>query len=214
MNYIGHHEVARRIEPDRPEVLFGALIPDLAGMFKVKKSYKRAGWEVTNPEIRRGIQLHKLTNDAFDSHPEVQRIGDAIKTDLLPVLGNGLLALQCTNAGKDMLFDGLFLDMPDAIASFQATICHAANGKIDASSAVEDYELFSAGIRAFAEQEIPRYDDPSVVADRIIRRLSGMRSTVKPETATAISEVFAHHTPALSDVGNTVLFEVVTTVAQ
>ena len=207
MNFLGHHEVARQLDEAEDHVyLFGTMVPDLTGMFKLKKLYKSRA--VSDERIKRGIILHSLTNRVFDDIPAIKDLESSMTASFREYLPKWT-ALQCGRVGKDILFDGLFLSNRVALDSYDETMRLAARGLINFTNITEPIDDFTVGIQRLEEIGIPQYDDPYVVARIIQRRLAGTRTPLDIESTSELTATFSEHQLKALSIGRSVMSEVI-----
>jgi hypothetical protein len=207
MNFLGHHEVARQLDGAEDHAyLFGTMVPDLAGMFRLKKLYKYR--PVADERIQRGIGLHSLTNKVFDNIPAIKDLESSMATSFREYLPKWT-ALQCGRVGKDILFDGLFFSSQVALDSYNETMRLAASGMINFADITEPIADFTEGVQRLQEIGIPRYDDPSVVAKIIQRRLAGTRTPLDIEAVPELTMTFSRHQPMVLSMGRAAVNEVI-----
>ena len=204
MNYLGHHEVARQLS-DNPEnrgYFFGAMAPDFVGMFRVKKNPA-----ASSPEVQEGMDLHQVTDTVFDALGVVTEIQSAMGDDFKLFMPKWT-AVQCARAGIDMLFDGIHVNNPEAMASYRKTMAVAAAGGIAVATVASPPDLFLERLQDLEEHGPPNYSDPHVVAQRLHARLQGMRSAFDINLTGELAEALSIHQSDVFEVGNTVIEEV------
>jgi hypothetical protein len=108
MNFIGHHEVARRLVGDEDDraYMFGSMTPDFIGMFRVH----RTSGQMIDERLKAGIKLHQMTDSVFDEQAPIKQL----ETEMIASFKSFMPrwpAVQSARVGKDILFDGIFLKM-------------------------------------------------------------------------------------------------------
>lgn len=100
MNFFGHATVALFRAAD-PAFVFGAMLPDFAGMVgaRVEGSAKRS-------ELQRGIELHHRTDDAFHGAPIFVDQCSAAMTSLTAAGLSRGSARAVGHVGTELLLDG------------------------------------------------------------------------------------------------------------
>lgn len=85
MNYLAHHDVARRAEPDaRPAFFVANTLPDLLANGGVARLRARhAAHNGENRDVSRGIRLHLATDRRFHSHPDFRAASGEVSALLL-----------------------------------------------------------------------------------------------------------------------------------
>jgi hypothetical protein len=209
MNFLGHHEVARRLYGPEPRtILFASMSPDFAGMLGLEKVYKKSNSSPPNSPTKIGLQLHTDTNKAFDSIPIVmcleETMAEAFKTFMPKWSG-----LQCAKAGKDMLFDGLLLKNTTATMSYGKTMWLAANGEIDITNIAEPQAAFKNGINRLEKAGIPDYSNPTFVANALFRRISRLRAHFSEDLIPQLAESLEVHQKVVDDCGLSVIEETI-----
>lgn len=200
MNFIGHHEVARQYSgSDDPAYLFGSMVYDFVGMFRLPRLYRR----VKSPEgrLRDGMDTHTPTNVIFDGL-EVMRTMNRAMTRSFKSFGMDVWpANQAAAVGKDILFDAYFIDKPDAINSYRQTIAAAVKGKIDFGNFTEPMADFTERLNLFAKMGIPNYKNPYVVALRLQRRLDGTSCGFDKSLVGPVGDTLGEFLPDIHNMG-------------
>ena len=128
MNFVGHIEVARRLpgaprapgEPsagfagpggERAGYLVGAALPDFAAMGRFRLSSAAAAdgpvGERSRVGLRRGLEVHHRTDDAFHRHRWFREASVAV-TERLQADGVARgPAMACGHVGVELLLDGI-----------------------------------------------------------------------------------------------------------
>jgi hypothetical protein len=104
VNYFGHAAVASWRADAAPELAFGAMLPDFAGMIRARLG------EQTSSVIASGVELHHATDGAFHRMPVV--------VASMRELDERLLAAGCArgprravaHVGMELLLDGVLVD--------------------------------------------------------------------------------------------------------
>jgi hypothetical protein len=204
MNFLGHHEVARRLLSEQDtEFNLGAMLPDFAGMF----GHRGILSDIANQRVVEGIKLHHETDRLFDDLEEVK----AIETDMHASLKTFMPkwpASQCARAGKDMLFDGLYVRDAVAMASYQRTMRAAAAGRVALGEQPYRSDFWDK-LRRLQSNGIPEYDDPHVVAVRLHARLSITRINFSADLIPQLAGVLAEHQPRVFRIGPMVMEQVI-----
>jgi hypothetical protein len=207
MNYIGHHEVARRLSgEDEVEFRFGAVVPDLVGMFRLHRTYKTSS--SVERRINSGIILHGKTNRLFDDMPEIIILEKSLTTGLKDVMPRWP-AVQCARAGKDMLFDGLFRGDEEIMDSYRRTLDRAVSGTLLLSGISEPEHDLVNGLAILEKGTTPDYRNALVVAQRLHSRLMGTRTEFAVQYITPMAFVLADHQPTIYEMGEKVTNQVV-----
>jgi hypothetical protein len=195
MNFLAHHEVARRLSSDADYGFrFGAMVPDFVGMLRLQRTYKTS--TIVGPRVASGIRLHYATNEAFDELEVIKSLEESLYRSFKDVLP-GWSARQGAVAGKDMLFDGFCCRNETMNQSYRRTMAAAASGQIILENVAEPEDVFVEGIRGLQAMDVPRYDDPTVFATRLQRRLQGLRSEFDDQLIPAVASAAAVHQPDL-----------------
>jgi len=208
MNFLAHHEVARRslgYHVDRA-VLFGAMAPDLVGMFRMARSYKTN--DLVDRPVAEGIRLHYATNAIFDELDVIKSLEAALTTSFKTFMPRWP-AVQSARVGKDMLFDGFLRGNDRAVDSYQCTMIAAASGKVALHGVTKSPERFAMSITALWEAGLPRYDNPTVVATRLQQRLHGTPTQFDPSLVPQLALAMAEQQPTINEIGAEVMDAVV-----
>lgn len=204
MNFLGHHEVARRILTEEdPDFMFGSMLPDFVGMF----GRRRILGSVTNRRIREGIQSHQETDRLFDGHEQVKVLEAQMRASFSGFMPKWPAA-QCVRAGKDMLFDGLHVGNVQANASYKRTMLAAATGSIALGGEAPDLDFWGK-IQLIQAHGVPAYDDPHIVAVRLHKRLSITRINFDAELIPELTTALASHQPTIFEIGPLVMNQVI-----
>jgi hypothetical protein len=204
MNYLSHHEVARRLagDTDDPAFMFGAMSPDFFGMFHVRKAF------IENQSLLVGLALHQATDIAFDRQEAIKEL-EADMIGSFKTFMPRWSAVQSGKVGKDILFDGVLFEDELALNSYRQTMHAAAIGELDIRTIAEPAEQWLDGVRALEATGLPRYDDPRVVAERIQRRLHGTRTAFEISLVPQLAASLAVHQRRVMEIGHTTLSNVV-----
>jgi hypothetical protein len=184
MNFVGHHEIARRRGLDNAARL-GAMLPDFASMLGV-----RIDREVLPAAVDRGVVMHHATDASFHAHQAVQRGMHALATALA---ARGLArgpARAIGHVGYEMLLDSSA--NPGGLAD--ALDCSADTGVIHA---MRDHPEWRPMCRHLA-QRVARYDDPAWVAERLFLILGRRPRLAFPiEQTPTVAAVLADTAPEI-----------------
>jgi hypothetical protein len=199
MNIIGHHEAARQYSGrENPAYLFGSMVSDFVGMFRLPKRYRSV--ELPEGPLRDGMDLHQPTNTVFDGLEVIRSLNRAMAESFkrfMPIWP----ANQAAAVGRDILFDGYFMDKPDVIDSYSRTMDAAISGEIDFGNITEPIETFKERLVRFVQMGPPNYNDPYEVAYRLQRRLVGTKSSFDESLVEDVSESMAEYLPHVQEIG-------------
>lgn len=116
MNFFGHATIALW-STDEPAHVFGAMLPDFAGMVGA-----RIGGALDHAELQAGIDLHHRTDDAFHGAPLfVELCRDAVQ-ELEGVGVARASARAVAHVGTELLLDGWLASNDTAVAVYRAAM--------------------------------------------------------------------------------------------
>lgn len=198
MNYIGHHEVARRIGPEpNASFMFGAVAADLLRMSGAKRFL-----EPTDIDVARGVYIHRITNKpAFDSQPAVKKLEGDIRVSMGAVFSNNLVARQCTRAVKDLMYDGYVMTIEGSVGTFNETLGEVVDGKVDLEGLTDDEDALLGVAQRLYGNGPPDYGDLDVVATRLHRIMLGRRTEFGEAEIPKIAEILAPHQETVFAIG-------------
>ncbi len=167
MNFVAHLLVALEVQPGSADSdhAFGAVLPDLASMARVKVDRTQL-----TPEALSGMQLHHRTDDAFHGDPWfLELLGSGGRTLLDSSVPRGG-SRACAHLGVELLLDGVLLENA-AVGRRTDELFAALPTKCAASDEDEQWPAF---LNRAAEYGRPDwYDDPAQIAgflQRIVAR--------------------------------------------
>ncbi len=109
MNYLGHALVAGRRRGSGPLGVLGAVLPDLAGMARLR--YER---ERMRGEVAAGVRMHHATDRAFHRDPAFVRGSGGLRQAAAAV-GLPLGASRAIgHVGWELLLDGVLAETTEA----------------------------------------------------------------------------------------------------
>jgi hypothetical protein len=202
VNLLAHVRVALDVAGgDDPRVVLGSILPDLEGL--VGQRVDRAG----QPELERGIAVHRATDAAFHDDPRFRR-GSIGLTRRLQERGVSRGASRAVgHAGWELLLDGLLVGdraVTDAFAGAAEVLQAAA---VATAGPTDRLEWLAA--RQRASPIWSAYAEPEQIAERLHRQLAARPrlalvpselSTVAEELAATREEVLADGPAVLRDV--------------
>jgi len=212
MNFISHHEVARRYSPQTtsPNFLFGSIMPDLARMTNTK----RLIYEINDPEVGRGLLIHRLTNKpAFDDQPPVIDLENGLKQDFSKSLP-ARVATQASRVSKDLMFDGIQFDDPQIINYFYHTLDHALSKTTSLLSSLSNSENLIKGMKHLLDHGVPRYDDTKVVTAILYRTLDKTRTPIDLRKQDEVQRIITSHQATVMGLGSVIMNETVNRLQQ
>jgi hypothetical protein len=171
VNVLGHGYVAERVRPGDLAHTFGALLPDLASMARVRLE---AGASRASP-LAAGIRCHHAADAAFHSHAAFVTGAAAVRRELLAAgLPTGP-ARAVAHAGYELLLDATLVGGEAGDAYRRAFARHAT---ADATLAVlrsGDHARWRAFVAAHDSRGMPRPAhgvgsgiDVEEIADRLV----------------------------------------------
>jgi hypothetical protein len=201
MNFVGHHEVARRVGLGDAGRL-GAMLPDFATMLGT-----RLKAEDLPAEVRVGVELHHRTDAVFHGLDAVLHGMREVTTTLLE-LGVGRGAARAVgHIGYEMLLDAALVAAP---ITTTLTARPAADRRVD--EALGRAERWPAMRQLLAERE-PHYDDPVWVAERLFEILQRRPRLAFPaEHLPSVASALAATIPGVSSSASGVLRDVIAAV--
>jgi hypothetical protein len=195
MNFVGHHEIARRGGLDSAARL-GAMLPDFASMLGV-----RLDREVLPAAVDAGVVVHHATDASFHAHHTVQRGMHALTSALA---ARGLArgpARAIGHVGYEMA-----LDSTVATAGMAEALDHADDPAVARS--VGGHPRWRPMCRHLAERAA-RYDDPDWLADRLFHILGRRPRLAFPvEQTPTVAAVLAGAAPEIHRCAPTIFDEV------
>jgi hypothetical protein len=184
MNFVGHHEVARRAGLD-DEARLGAMLPDFASMLGV-----RLRREVLPACVHRGVAAHHATDAAFHSHQTVQGGMQALTAALV---ARGIArgpARAVGHVGYEMVLDSMV-----GTAGVIEALGHADDPGV--AKSLGDHPEWRPMCRHLARRAA-RYDDPAWVADRLFHILGRRpRLSFPVEQTATVAEALADAAPEI-----------------
>jgi hypothetical protein len=200
MNFVGHHEVARRSGLDDAGRL-GAMLPDFASMLGV-----RLRREVLPARVETGVAAHHVADAAFHSHEMVQAAMHALTATLV---ARGVArgpARAVGHVGYEMVLDSTV----DPAGVIEA-LGHADDPGV--AESLGDHPEWRPMCRHLA-QRAARYDDPVWVADRLFHILGRRPRLSFPIAQTAtVAEALADAAPAIHGSAVAIFDDVTTAVS-
>jgi hypothetical protein len=161
MNVLGHTSVALAWGGDDPELLLGAVLPDLASMVNVRVDRSRLGRGIGD-----GVRCHIEADAVFHDHPEFRAGSAALRMDLAEQGLHRGPARAVAHAGWELLLDGTLLGTPAETAYWQALdVGERALEAIDEPGRGRWLGLLAHRDRG--RRPPLRYDDPRWVAERL-----------------------------------------------
>lgn len=206
MNYIGHHEVARRLEPESGAgFMFGAVVADLLRMSGAKRYLQS-----TNSEVMRGVEVHTLTNKpAFDGQQEVITLEEDIRESMNTIFPNYRVAKQCSRAVKDLLYDGYVMGIPGSVEAFDDTLVSALKGDVPLEGLTDDEDALLAVTSYIHDHGPPDYTDLTSVATRLHRIMIGRRTEFSEAEIPRIADVLVPHQETIFAIGDAAMDQTV-----
>jgi hypothetical protein len=203
MNFLSHHEIARRLNGERDRgYLFGTMAPDFFGMFRVQRS------NTASASISAGLALHQPTDNAFDELAPIKELRASMAASFKEFMPRWT-AVQCSRVGKDILFDGIHLSQKPVLLAYGRTMLFAASGNAGIADMAQPTQQWMDRLRMLEEVGIPRYDDPLVVADSLQRRLRGTRTEFDVSFIPELGASLAQHQVVVNEIGQAVVESVV-----
>lgn len=196
MNFIGHHEIAKAYNPQaNVDFLFGSVMSDFGRMSGTRRFLHM----VNNPDLKEGIRFHNITNRTFDSIPVIEHIEDQLKESFLQFLPKNT-AIQASRAGKDLLFDGIFMKNNQALEGIATTIDAALTTKIDLSG-INDPSPLLDKLKLISEHGPIRYDLPEIVCNALFKVLSRTRTPIHEDYLLQTTTILERIQPLVFAVG-------------
>lgn len=199
MNYVAHALVANELNPNADEAyIFGAMAPDLVGMAGTKLVRHS-----DNKDLADGVELHIATDSVFDANP----LFTAIKSQFRPIheeyLSRGA-ARTCADVGTEMLLDGYVLQKNQAVEVYGRTVEAAAGRAFPLGQVALNQAALIDLVDKSAEIGSPFfYQEPSVVAERLYRRLRAReRLCFEEGLIPQVAETFLLQQQAIGRVAN------------
>jgi hypothetical protein len=198
MNVLGHTSVALAWGGDDPELLLGAVLPDLASMVNVRVDRSRLGRGIGD-----GVRCHIEADATFHDHAEFRAGSAALRRDLAergldrgPVRAIG-------HAGWELLLDGTLVGSSAETAYWRAL--DVGERALDAIA--EPGRGRWLGFLAYRRRRPRlRYDDPPWVAERLHDLLARRpRLRFSREELPAVAEVLGAHAAPVAAVAPEVL---------
>ena len=158
MNFFGHAVVAGWAESCAEQTL-GAMLPDFEAMVRVTLV------AVRDDDMRRGVDLHHRTDEAFHRAP----VFLALNAEGLEVLREAGVrrgtARAVAHIATEMFLDGCLAARPTLVDGYLAALDVEANGRLHWEDGGAAYERLHGRLSAWGA---PRdYDDPGFVLARL-----------------------------------------------
>ena len=183
-----------------PEYLVGCMLPDLAGMARVRLARAPAPSDLAD-----GIALHHASDAAFHGSKWFNRHNQDLRDALLASGVDRGASRACAHAGLEMLLDGeLMRDARVAHATAIAFAALAAGGRtrdtLCALAPSLDRELWAERLGMIGGALDPHaYRSPDTVAHRLHRITSGRaRIALRAEQVDGVAHVLARYQPAVT----------------
>ncbi|MGB8329585.1 MAG: hypothetical protein WCE62_05610 [Polyangiales bacterium] len=158
MNFFGHAVVAGWSDK-RAGHLFGSMLPDFETMVRVPLI------EVHNPDIRRGIDLHHRTDEAFHGTPTFLALCAYALGELTRSGVRRGTARAVGHIGSEMFLDGCLAGTQDHVETYLAALHLEIDGHLRWQ---DDGRAFSRLHQRLLVWGAPHdYDDPQFVLARI-----------------------------------------------
>lgn len=195
MNVLGHAFVAEHLRPSDDAHTFGAVLPDLLSMARVRL----AGPHAARGALAAGMCCHHAADAAFHSHPAFVAGAAALRRDLLDAgLATGP-ARAVAHAGYELALDATFRggDVDDAYR--RAFAAHALDGATLAAVRADGrarWRAFAGRVAAVHRVGPAPPDGPVEIAERlhgILRHRPRLAFTA--DALPAVAAVLARHVP-------------------
>lgn len=183
VNFFGHATVALW-SADDPAFVFGAMLPDFAGMVGV-----RIAGITPDAAVQRGIDLHHRTDDAFHGAPIFTDLCSAAMTALTDAGVSRGGARAVGHVGTELLLDGWLADNSDALRLYRDGL-QAGSGLIDNVTfhRSDAHERCRFLLSRLSNASIPeRYADVDFVTERLVFILASRpRLALMPDEVEAV----------------------------
>ena len=171
MNFLGHLALARERD-DSTDFLLGSMLPDLAGMARVRLGSPAA---LGDSALACGVRFHVRTDESFHTCPPFAELLVAARADLEARGVSRGVRLAASHVGVELLLDGFLAESVDVLRDYRRALEHplAEDTRLAATWSVEEKARWESGRRRLLEDSIPvSYRDPRVVAERLVHILS------------------------------------------
>jgi hypothetical protein len=201
MNFVGHHEIARRVGLDDAGRL-GAMLPDFATMLGT-----RLRPDALPADVRVGVDLHHRTDAVFHAHDAVRAgMRDLTAAALDRGVGRGA-ARAVGHIGYEMLLDAAL-----AAAPITTTLLAATTGDRRVDDALGRPDGWPDMRRLLATRR-PRYDEPAWVAERLFEILRRRpRLTFAADRRSDVATALADASPGVHAAAPGILLDVLDAV--
>ncbi len=183
VNFFGHALIARSRRRS-PLYVLGSMLPDFLSMARLRAP------EIESEELREGVQMHHDTDDAFHGAPSFLRLMHEAQDELeaagVPYGG----AMAVGHVGVELLLDG-WLVREHGVDPIYRDALRAEPGPLRWRERDERPAARWRTLRArLREAPVPEaYQEPSFVADRLVRILDGRpRLALDAKSAAIVAE--------------------------
>lgn len=164
MNFFGHATVAC-VHSDAPRFVLGAMLPDLAGMARVRVA------RVLDVEVARGVDLHHETDRVFHAAPAFRAACSSALQALEPQGVSRASARAVGHVGSELLLDGLLSSDAHACAAYARALDVAVSDHLERSiewdSGPDADRLHDLLVRLRSAPLPEGYRDTDFVCDRL-----------------------------------------------
>lgn len=154
-------------EREHPRFVLGAMLPDFAGMCRTRLV------EATDPDVQAGIEMHHRVDAVFHDLPTFRRLMAEARQELRHSGVPRPATLAASHVGVEMLLDGVFVQRPGVLASFDEAMHVASDAAASLRWASDNgptrFEMLRA--RVIESHLARQYARAQDVADRLVAML-------------------------------------------